>query len=86
MEDSTKGQNSSDGPGSPPNPPDENLIKVVDRKGHVKVIPRAEYEEKKRRRKKREPHKSFPYRDVLSLALIVVIMVIAIYIALKIVQ
>lgn len=86
MEETTRGQNSPDGPDSPPKPPQEDLIKVVDRKGNVKVIARSEYEEKTRRRRKREPRKTFPYRDILSLALIVVIMIIAIYIALKIVQ
>jgi len=61
-------------------------VKVVDRKGNVKVIPHSEYERKKRRRRKRNPRKHFPFRDLLSVALVMLIMALAIYIALKIIQ
>ncbi|MCX6640866.1 MAG: hypothetical protein NTW14_10355 [bacterium] len=62
------------------------MIKVVDRKGNVKVIPKAEYQRKKRTRKKRMGQKHTSFRETLSVVFIVIVMAIAIYLALKIVQ
>lgn len=64
----------------------DDVIKVVDRKGIVKMMSRAEYESKKRRRKKRSRSKNTSYREFISIAIILVIMVLAAIIALKIVQ
>lgn len=66
--------------------PSDDLIKVVDRQGKTKLIPRSQYESKKRSRKKRGSRKSVPYGRILSILLVVAIMVVAAYIALKIVQ
>lgn len=64
---------------------DRELIKVVDRRGQVKMIPRSEYEQKKRRRR-RKSGKELPLKDVLSLALIILIILAASYIALKLIK
>jgi len=61
------------------------LIKVVDRQGQVKMIPRSEYEQKKRRRR-RKSGKELPLKDILSLALIILIILAASYIALKLIK
>ncbi len=63
---------------------DRELIKVVDRQGHVKMIPRSEYEQKKRRRRK--SGKALPLQDVLSLAFIILIILAASYIALRLIK
>ena len=62
------------------------MIKVVDRKGNVKVIPKAEYQRKKRTRKKRTGQKLTSIREIVSVVFIVIVMAIATYLALKIVQ
>ncbi len=64
----------------------EHLVKVVDRHGNVKTIPRSQYERKKRSRKKRGSRKIIPYGQIFSILLIVTVMILAVYIALKIVQ
>ncbi|RJP80057.1 MAG: hypothetical protein C4524_04185 [Candidatus Zixiibacteriota bacterium] len=70
--------------GSDPSP---DLVKVVDRQGRVKMISRAEYEAKKRRRRKRDAARSAPpLKDILSVILVLVLIAIASYIALTIVK
>jgi hypothetical protein len=64
---------------------DRELIKVVDRQGHVKMIQRSEYEQKKRRRR-RKSGKALPLQDVLSLAFIILIILAASYIALRLIK
>ena len=64
----------------------EELVKVIDRRGRVKEIPRSKYEQQKRTRKKHSSRKKIHYGNLLSILLILAIMIIAIYIALKIVQ
>ncbi|MFH1861432.1 MAG: hypothetical protein ABH878_01355 [bacterium] len=73
-------------PVSPPTSPDQDLVRVKDRKGNVKTIPRAEYEQKKRGRKRRESGNPKLVKDILSLVLILALIIVAAYIALKIVQ
>lgn len=60
---------------------DSEVIKVVDRQGKVKVIPKSEYDQKRRRRKKREHRKTLPYREVVSVVFIVIVMALAVYLA-----
>ncbi len=84
-EKSPEEQNSTEQPQAQ-NPADEEIVKVVDRKGQVKFMPRAEYEQKKRRRKRREHQKSFPLKEVISIAVILILIVLASYIALNIVK
>lgn len=64
----------------------EELVKVIDRRGRIKEIPRSKYEQKKRTRKKHSSRKKIHYGNLFSILLILGIMIIAIYIALKIVQ
>lgn len=81
--------NETSGPSAgslPDGGPGEEMIKVVDRRGRVKHIPRSEYERKKRRRKRRERSKNVPLRDVLSIAFILAVIIIASYFALKIIK
>ncbi len=75
-------------------PQDQNLapaennpeqVKVMDRQGRVKYVPRSEYEQKKRRRRHRSG-KERPTREILSLALIVIIIIAASYLALKLIK
>ena len=67
-------------------PSDADTVKLGDRSGNVKVLHRLKSESKKRRKKKRFKSKKFVYREALSIAFILVVMLIAVYIALKIVQ
>lgn len=60
----------------------EEMIKVLDRRGNVKVIPRSQYDARKRRRRRRDQSKSLPLKEVLSVLIIVIVILIASYIAL----
>ncbi len=64
----------------------EEKIKVVDRAGNVKYITRAEYELKKRRRKRVDSHKQFPLKETLSVVFILAVIILAVYLALQIVK
>jgi len=85
MDDSAEGAK-RDNQSQPPPPAAEEMVKVVDRQGNVKVIPRSEYERKKRRRRRREPGKGLPIKEVVSVAFILAVIIIASYIALKILK
>jgi hypothetical protein len=61
-------------------------IKVVDRAGNVKYITRAEYEMKKRRRKRVNARKQFPIKETLSVVFILAVIILAVYLALQIVK
>ena len=63
----------------------DDLVKVVDRRGRKKEIPRSEYELKKRRRRKHERRSVVSPKNLVSVVFILVIMIAAAYIALKIV-
>ncbi len=65
---------------------DPEMVKVKDRLGRVKVIPRAEFEARKRRRKRHEANKSFPFKEVFSVIIILAIICLASYIALNLVK
>jgi hypothetical protein len=66
---------------------DPEMIKVVDRKGNVKVIPRSEYEAKKRSRKKHEAQqKTLPVKEIISIIFIIAAIVAASYFALHFVK
>jgi hypothetical protein len=65
---------------------DPEMIKVVDRKGNVKVIPRAEFEAKKRSRKKHEAQKNLPVKEIISIIFIVAAILAASYFALHLVK
>lgn len=67
-------------------PSSEEMVTVVDRRGRKKTIPRSEYERKKKGKKKREKHPTFSFKTVLSVAVIIVVMFIAAYIAFIIVE
>jgi hypothetical protein len=61
----------------------EEMVKVVDRQGNVKTIPRSQYEARKRRRKRRESStKNIPFREIFSVAIILIIIAVASYLAL----
>jgi hypothetical protein len=64
----------------------EEMITVVDRQGRKKTIPRAEYERKKKRKKRREKNPAFSLKTIFSVIIILAVMFIAAYIALKIVE
>ncbi|TKJ40068.1 hypothetical protein CEE37_10040 [candidate division LCP-89 bacterium B3_LCP] len=64
----------------------EDLIKVKDRKGNTKVMTRTDFNRKKRSKKRGAKSKSFPYTEVISIAFILTMMIIAAYVAIKIVQ
>ena len=66
-----------------PSRPDPEQVKVMDRQGRVKYVPRSEYERKKRRRRS---SKEAPVREILSLSFIVIVIVVASYIALKLIK
>ena len=66
---------------------DPERIKVVDRKGNVKVLPRSEYEAKKRRSKKRESsNQKLPVKEVFVVLIILAAIVAASYLALHLVK
>lgn len=64
----------------------EDLVRIVDRSGRKKEIPRSDYESKKRRKRRRENRSIISFRNMLSVAFIIVIMAAAVYIAIKIVS
>jgi hypothetical protein len=64
----------------------EDLVKIVDRRGRKKEIPRSEYERKQRRKRRREHRSIISLRNLFSVAFIIAIMVAAVYIAIKIVS
>jgi hypothetical protein len=65
---------------------DPEMIKVVDRKGNVKVIPRTQYETRKRSRKKHEQSKTLPVKEIISIIIIVAAILVASYFALTFVK
>jgi hypothetical protein len=76
--------NENNGNGSSSDP---DMIKVVDRKGNVKVILRSEYEAKKRNRKKHEAQqKTLPVKEILSIIIIIAAILAASYFALHLVK
>lgn len=79
-------QATASNPASGNQPSSEEMVKVIDRNGKIKEIPRSKYDRKKRSRKKRRDRRNFSYGSALSIAIILMIMIIAAYIALKIVQ
>ncbi len=66
--------------------PDEEMIKVVNRKGAAKEIPRSEYEQKKRSRRKHEHRSVISFKTIFSIAFILLAMILSAYVALQIVQ
>lgn len=64
----------------------EEKIKVVDRAGNEKYITRAEYELKKRRRKRANSRKQFPFKEALSVVFILAVIILAAYLALHIIK
>ncbi len=70
---------------SPDGTSGEEMVKVIDRKGRKKVIPRSEYKHKNRVGKEKESP-GLSIRSFLSLAVILFIMIGAVYLALQIVK
>lgn len=62
------------------------MIKVVDRQGNVKTIPRSEYEAKKRSRKRHEKQKNLPVKEIVSITFIVAVILAASYFALHLIK
>ena len=66
---------------------DPEMIKVVDRKGNVKIIPRSEYEAKKRRRKRQDSSsRNLPVKEIFSVIIILAAILAVSYIALHLVR
>jgi hypothetical protein len=63
-----------------------DMIKVVDRKGNAKFIPRSQYEASKRHRKKHENTKNLPVKEILSVLIILASILAASYVALILVK